>query len=52
MASSFIESPEKGATKAQNHAQDCGTLIDHSDQRPAILPWFSDSELRLFSRVI
>jgi hypothetical protein len=34
-----MNSAKDGAQKHKNHAQDCGTL--KSNQRPAILPWFS-----------
>src|SRR3954452_11260655 len=35
-------SRKKDGSKNKNHAQDCGTLIEAGDQRPAILPWFLD----------
>src|SRR6478752_7574356 len=39
-------------SKNKNHAQDCGTLIEAGDQRPAILPWFLDFGWRPSLRVI
>src|SRR5689334_3553827 len=39
-------------SKNKNHAQDCGTLIEAGDQRPAILPWFLDVGWRPSFRVI
>src|SRR6476660_3299400 len=42
----------KDGSKNKNHAQDCGTLIEAGDQRPAILPWFSDFGWRPSFRVI
>src|SRR5947209_15109847 len=45
-------SRKKDGSKNKNHAQDCGTLIEAGDQRPAILPWFSDVGWRPSFRVI
>src|SRR5262245_17104413 len=50
--SSFMGSRKKGRLKHKNHAQDCGTLMGTDDQRPAILPWFSDFGWRPSFRVI
>jgi hypothetical protein len=32
-------SREASAQKQKDHAQDGGTLIENTDQHPAILPW-------------
>src|SRR3954469_18864521 len=45
-------SRKKDGSKNKNHAQDCGTLIEAGDQRPAILPWFLDFGWRPSFRVI
>src|SRR3954463_3803492 len=45
-------SRKKDGSKNKNHAQDCGTLIEAGDQRPAILPWFLDFGWRPSLRVI
>jgi hypothetical protein len=50
--SSFMGSRKKDAPKNKNHAQDCRTLIEAGDQRPAILPWFSNFGWRPSFRVI
>jgi hypothetical protein len=50
--SSFMGSRKKDGSKNKNHAQDCRTLIEAGDQRPAILPWFSDFGWRPSFRVI
>jgi hypothetical protein len=50
--SSFMGSRKKDGSKNKNHAQDCGTLIEAGDQRPAILPWFLDFGWRPSLRVI
>src|ERR1700745_1349280 len=50
--SSFMGSRKKDTPKNKNHAQDCTTLIEAGDQRPAILPWFLDVGWRPSSRVI